>query len=265
MLCEAAAMEDPAEAMNMVRGLLDSGVPATERVWDGIGPLTIAAEVGHWEVVRLLMARGADRDGPGRGRSDALYLLATDAPEDLLGLLLQRSGGWLAMTEVQPTGERSIPEHPISTLAERGNFDRLDRLWKLGMGILLDVYESDLGWTPLIDAAGRGDLLGVKWLLTQGAHVNAHAEFRIGPTALERAVDEGHAEVVRWLLGAGANPNIPTWMWRTAAERAVRAASESGTDRALAIRDCVLAASSRYPPPVYPDGRSPGIWPPTSR
>ena len=64
------------------------------------------------------------------------------------------------------------------------------------------------GRTPLMQAAGRGDLEGVRALLAAGADVNAADS--LGFTALFRACyngdeDRGYPEVVQALLEAGAD------------------------------------------------------------
>ncbi|WP_328723558.1 ankyrin repeat domain-containing protein [Streptomyces sp. NBC_00247] len=55
----------------------------------------------------------------------------------------------------------------------------------------------------LVLSAGDGDVIEVARLLGQGAVVDAPN--RHGRTALDRAVEQGHADVVRELVGAGAN------------------------------------------------------------
>ncbi|MGW0908557.1 ankyrin repeat domain-containing protein [Streptomyces sp. NPDC002853] len=56
----------------------------------------------------------------------------------------------------------------------------------------------------LVRSAGDGDGIEVARLLGQGAVVDALS--RGGRTALGRAAEQGHAEVVRQLLAAGADP-----------------------------------------------------------
>jgi len=59
------------------------------------------------------------------------------------------------------------------------------------------------GRTPLMLAAFRGDIRGVRALLLEGAEVNARD--RDGDTALMFAAYRGHTEIVSLLLSHGAN------------------------------------------------------------
>ncbi|NED92767.1 ankyrin repeat domain-containing protein [Streptomyces sp. SID11233] len=59
----------------------------------------------------------------------------------------------------------------------------------------------------LVVSAGAGDVVEVDRLLGQGAVVDA--PHRDGRTALDRAAEQGHADVVRRLLGAGAELEQP--------------------------------------------------------
>ena len=60
----------------------------------------------------------------------------------------------------------------------------------------------------LWEAARKGDVALVTSLLDQGADVNA--KFRYGTTALFKASERGHAEVVKVLLARGADQQSRT-------------------------------------------------------
>jgi len=68
-------------------------------------------------------------------------------------------------------------------------------------------------WSPLYQAAGKGDINTVKTLLDQGADVNETFD---SITPLMRASEEGHIEVVKVLLDRGANINAKSSVGRTA-------------------------------------------------
>ena len=61
------------------------------------------------------------------------------------------------------------------------------------------------GYTPLMFAAGSGNIKLVKYLISEGAEV--HAKFEGGGGALGAAANEGHDEIVRIFIAEGADVN----------------------------------------------------------
>lgn len=59
----------------------------------------------------------------------------------------------------------------------------------------------------LINAADHGNLQAVKDELANGADVNARAQF--GDTALNLAAENGHLDVVEYLIACGADADPP--------------------------------------------------------
>lgn len=68
-------------------------------------------------------------------------------------------------------------------------------------------YPLQIGYTPLMTASISGDVWTATLLLDRGADVQALECERVGPTALELAVEYRHPPVVRLLLDRGADPN----------------------------------------------------------
>ncbi|MFH0822125.1 MAG: ankyrin repeat domain-containing protein, partial [Pseudomonadota bacterium] len=69
-------------------------------------------------------------------------------------------------------------------------------------GAQVNVRDRE-GKTPLIVAAGAGNLDTVEILLERGGEVNARTDY--GWTAIMEAYFEGHPDVVAWLKGKGAS------------------------------------------------------------
>jgi hypothetical protein len=79
--------------------------------------------------------------------------------------------------------------------------------------ILLVTFGAALGQVPkqqlndqFWEAVRKGDLPAVTSLLDQGADVNA--KFRYGTTALFKAAERGHVEIVKLLLARGADVTV---------------------------------------------------------
>ena len=266
LLCEAVALEDRAIGMVLVERLLAEGVDLDARSFDGERPLDCAVWAGHWEAVERLMDAGARliRE-PGNFGSAFLHLVVV-GPEALVERAIREGPGWEGHIEMQ-YGEETVEQNPIVLLLEGNHFPRLEWLWGHGLDRLKNTLTSDVFWTPLIHAVHAGDLVGVRWLIGKGVDVNARGEFTNGYTALEEAIGEGNLEMVRALVAAGANPNIPTWMWWTAVDRLLDRIREakSGTpehDMTMAMWSVVEPAARRFAKPVYPDRREVGVWPP---
>jgi len=113
------------------------------------------------------------------GASDVLKLLLARTPEDALNL------------------------YEAATV---GNARRLKTI--LGQSRVRVNEANEEGFDPLGLAAFFGHSEAVKVLLEHGADVNQKPPSRFANTAVDSAVAGDHADVVRILLAAGANPNV---------------------------------------------------------
>lgn len=139
--------------------------------------LHIAASRGHADVVKALLAAGADVDQPygdGFRPLDCAVLSAIHAKH----------------TQSQRANHLNI----VSVLLAAGASTR---------------PRSTAG-APLAHAAAHGDLELVRLLLLAGAAVD---DTRRGMTALHHAALEGHADVTEILLAAGADPEARARGW----------------------------------------------------
>ena len=66
---------------------------------------------------------------------------------------------------------------------------------------LMAFLPSVASAAPLHDASAKGDVAEVKRLLSAGTNVNARDEY--GGTPLNKAIHNGHLEVVKILIAAG--------------------------------------------------------------
>ena len=123
--------------------------------------------------------------------------------------------------------------------AQDGNIEEVARL--VDEGFELNQFD-DLSRTPLHYAVEGEHYSVAKWLLENGADVNANKEEKIGETALSLAAQGSYPEMVELLLMHGANPDIPGWMSITARHRAQKRRDTDG--------EKINALFTRYRPAV---------------
>lgn len=117
--------------------------------------------------------------------------------------------------------------------AAEGDLQEMRRL--LEVGHPLDRFD-DLGRTPLHYAVEGEHYKTAKWLIEQGAKVDANDDATIGETPLALAVQQDYPEMVELLLANGADPDITGWMANTARMRASRRTDDDGKKIASLIR-----------------------------
>jgi ankyrin repeat protein len=210
-----------------VRTMLDAGADPNARIEGEGSPLIAAAGEGQLEIARLLLERGADPNLIVPGDGSPLTAAADEGHFDIVRLLIDRGANPNLITQ----GDGS----PLTAAAGEGHLDIVELLIARGADVSL-VAEGDE--TPLIQAAGEGHLDIVKLLVSKGADVNqgvwAHersfqvvrsssdverfiatafsarfdnVDARTEPelrTPLSEARDEGHLDIVTFLIGAGA-------------------------------------------------------------
>ena len=153
-----------------------------------------AAENGHLEVVKLLLANNADVNVEDEDTSTPLHAAAQHGHLEVVKLLLAKNADVNAVEIYKST--------PLHYAAENGHLEVV----KLLLANNADVNAVDnCTNTPLYDAAWHGHLEVVKLLLVNKANVNAVD--KCTRTPLHYAAWRGHLEVVKLLLENHANVN----------------------------------------------------------
>jgi ankyrin repeat protein len=182
-----------------VRLLVDAGADVNARSKQGMTALLIAASnAGSIEIVRLLLAKGAELQPRVDGD---LATTAASATGDQLLTRRRKSGGAGGFT-------------PLLAAASANDIEMARLFAEKGVDVNAATQRGD---TALHFAAGAGNLPIVKLLLAKGANVNAATadaiQVRKGAialnhlTALMYAAPYGSPELLKTLLDAGAQVN----------------------------------------------------------
>ncbi len=191
--------------------------------WAAEGVNGFGQQVDLLEFADVLIAHGADvnkKAGEGRSYRPPLSYAAASNNLPIAKLLIGRGA------DVEGGGSS-----PLSFAGANGDFVEMAQLLVENGA---DVNRlSRTGWSPLMTAAGRGNIKVTRYLLAQGADPNAVG--REGLTALYAAAgsDYGYA-TAEVLLRYGADPNAKYMQRRTALDQAA-------SQRALKIVKLLLA------------------------
>ncbi|HEV8415680.1 MAG TPA: ankyrin repeat domain-containing protein [Bryobacteraceae bacterium] len=161
----------------LIQALLQAGAHPTESI------LMTAARTGNGEVVRMLLARGAN----------------ANARESSLG---ETALMWAA-AENHPDAVRALIEHGADPNARSDKLEYpKDRFGLEGVTTILPHGS----WTALMYAGRQGSLEAARTLAEMGADLNLADPD--GTTALEFAILNGHFDTAAMLTEKGADPNI---------------------------------------------------------
>ncbi|XP_069486894.1 ankyrin repeat domain-containing protein 17 isoform X4 [Ambystoma mexicanum] len=215
--------------VEVARVLLDSGAGINTHSNEfKESALTLACYKGHLEMVRFLLAAGADQEHKTDEMHTALMEACMDGHVEVARLLLD-SGAQVNMPA-------DSFESPLTLAACGGHVELAALLIERGANL---EEVNDEGYTPLMEAAREGHEEMVALLLGQGANINAQteetqetaltlaccggflevadflikagADIELGcSTPLMEAAQEGHLELVKYLLAAGANVHATT-------------------------------------------------------
>ena len=167
-------------------------------------PLHFAVRMNQPAMVALLMDLGADPLAvDGSGFTAAAYAMSSDVDRRVMDAIAAMTAAELTSAERGARPARGSPMDLMAALA-LGAWETAARLVREAPEVL-----QPAGAGVLHLMAKRNDRVAVQWLLDHGADVNArwnHWDAEVTP--LHLAVLGGHAEMVRQLVQAGADPHI---------------------------------------------------------
>jgi ankyrin repeat protein len=213
---------------DVAAALLEGGAEVDERGQTGTRatPLVIAAHANRTEVARRLLEFDADVSAANRGGVTALMHAAYHGNPEFTRLLLERGADVDAANDEgnTPLLFAVLRDHPevVALLADRGaDLERMTRLGGIGRV------------NALMLAVGGKRVEAARILLDHGARVDTENRLE-GPgdmRPLSLAARIGSAELVRILLDHGADP---TWIDREG-KTALERAREAGHDEIVEL------------------------------
>ncbi|XP_055955121.1 ankyrin repeat domain-containing protein 17 isoform X1 [Patella vulgata] len=227
--------------LDMVKYLLEAGADREHKTDEMHTALMEASMDGHVEVARLLLDNGAQVNMPADSFESPLTLAACGGHVELACLLLERGAnieevndeGYTPLMEAAREGHEDMvalllahdadinaqteeTQETALTLACCGGF------LEVADFIIKAGADIELGCsTPLMEASQEGHLELVKYLLKCLA--NVHAQTGTGDTALTYACENGHTDVAEVLLDADAELEHESEGGRTPLMKAARA------------------------------------------
>ena len=264
-----------------VRALLDAGANPHASTAAGFTPLLFAARNGDVPMARLLLAAGVDVNHTGADRTHALPYAIVRGHDAFARFLLDRGadpngamGGvpalhaavgrvdtWLAPWNRRHGGGARYSTRgssafdpvralPLVKALLAGGADPNARIATSAMFMSYIGYPRKGAFEPF--AVGTGDLLGATPLWIAAYSANARVkDIRFGRPegtgAVEGAASRASSEILRLLLGAGADPHMTTYDGTTPlmvaaglgrstyTPREPRGARSPGAERAVAI------------------------------
>lgn len=232
--------------LSVVRYLLSNRTASPHDVTqDDLSPLFFAINGGHEHIVQELLTYGADANQNfGSYQSSPLAWALQKRNLSIVRLLMQQGGylryvstsGWSVLfylwtdeTDPQPSCLEflqvlqtadpelftSLSSHEVTNnswvlfnrVACTGTPDELDFLIENGAD---PYFENEFGWNAIFDAVYGGKLRNVQRLAEYFPDFPALRDTR-GWTLLHVAAEEGHDDIVRYLLFHGADWQATSW------------------------------------------------------
>ena len=238
--------------VEVVKALIDGGASVNALGCDNTSPLKWAIFIKNAEIVKVLVNAGAkvnksDTDGVTGRKCSPLELAKEIGDKEIIDILKKAAPKADTQKEID-----------LIRASESGNIKKVKELIVADIDINQKLISANLlasangceppslysmtGETPLQRAAENGHLEIVKMLLAAGAKTDIQNSF--GETALMLASKRGYTDIVKALLKAGADFNIKNKCGGTAETMARR--MEQTDVRNILIR----AAQLQIPAPV---------------
>ncbi len=197
LLFEAVALNKLSE----VQSLLDTGANVNVVNMYGFTNLYYAASNCKMEMVQLLVSRGADPNLSGNPQT------LKDGAKPLHGIArapiknaCYPIAEFLIAKGADVNSRDNLQYTPLHDAAFRGNSPLISILLRNGADVNL---KGGMGRIPLHNSAYKGDIASCKKLVEAGSDVNS--QDANGKTTLHIAAEQGHPDICQYLIQSGAD------------------------------------------------------------
>jgi uncharacterized protein len=205
-----------------VQALIDAKADPLYKAPNGNTAFQIALSRGHEPVSKLLLAHGSEVNGRDGSGSTPLHEAVRQGKIELVRDLVARGADLHART-VQPPGAPASPFRssagltPFLTAAESGNVAMMKELIKLGADPMAKTPDGAGG---LLLATGSRKLEAVKLMIELGSDVNERRTAGFGVNPIHTATRFGALEIIQYLVDHGADLTVRDRNGRTPLEEA---------------------------------------------
>ncbi|XP_067678573.1 ankyrin-1-like [Haliotis asinina] len=181
--------------IDMVKFILSQNTVSINTGWKAtITPIMIAAEMGHKEVVKLLVSSGADVSLADNKGDNILHYTCQGGHTEIVKYILSQN-----MSDINSRGFQKMS--PLMRAALMGHREVMKLLVSKGA----DVLQLDQGGDNILHYACQGGHIEtVEYILSQNmSDINSRGFQKMSP--LMRAALMGHREVMKLLVSKGAD------------------------------------------------------------
>ncbi|KAG8199145.1 hypothetical protein JTE90_015980 [Oedothorax gibbosus] len=189
----------------VVTVLLQSGSNPNDETDEGYTPLHIAAKYGHVAVLHALKSAMSWRTASKKTGLTALHIAASYGQEDFVREMLTQIPATISSERPQDNPEADYGFTPLHMAARYGREDVV-RMLLNSAGVQVDASTTVEETMPL-HLAARGGHLAVAGLILSRITEKFQSGDKKGRTPLHMAAAHGHEDIVRLLLGQGADIN----------------------------------------------------------
>jgi ankyrin repeat protein len=195
-------------AMNVVEAILDKDVNVDGLSSNNVTALMTAADYKKWDIVRLLLRRGANAKLLTTYGNSALHNAARqDAPDSIIEGLIESGADLNIKNNSGNTPGDILRERlePVTKLTyEQLTIEQVKRATK---DLLETSRHPGLGYTPLYWASMECPIEVVQTILDKGVDIN-QLSGKYNYTALNIAAHQRRWDIVKLLLQKGATVNL---------------------------------------------------------